>query len=107
MTAAGVDARCWAKQSLDVLGKGSAPLQGPLGTNRRVSRRPFCKGVSAETSQQFGGNMQKALNKVAPVAFAVSALGGALGEDTAAGFILMACGAVVLGVCVWLMIYRT
>jgi len=63
--------------------------------------------VSAETSQQFGGNMQKALNKVAPVAFAVSALGGALGEDTAAGFILMACGAVVLGVCVWLMIYRT
>ena len=44
---------------------------------------------------------------VAPVAFAVSALGGALGEDTTAGFILMACGAVVLGVCVWLMIYRT
>jgi len=50
--------------------------------------------------------MQKALNKVAPVAFAVSALGGALGDDTAAGFILMACGAVVLGVCVWLLIYR-
>lgn len=51
--------------------------------------------------------MQKALNKVAPVAFAVAALGGALGEDTAARFILMSCGAVLLGVCVWLMLYRT
>lgn len=50
--------------------------------------------------------MQRALNKVAPVAFAVSALGGVLGEDTAAGFALMACGAAVLGVCVWLLIYR-
>jgi hypothetical protein len=50
--------------------------------------------------------MQTSLNKIAPVAFAVSALGGVLGEDTAAGFALTACGAAVLGVCVWLMIYR-
>jgi hypothetical protein len=65
------------------------------------------RGVAAETAQQSeGSSMQKALNKVAPVAFAVSALGGVLGEDTAAGFALMACGAAVLGVCVWLLIYR-
>lgn len=50
--------------------------------------------------------MHKALNKVAPVAFGVSALGGVLGEDTAAGFALTACGALVLGACVWLMIFR-
>jgi hypothetical protein len=50
--------------------------------------------------------MQKALNKIAPVAFAVSALGGVLGEDTAVGFALTACGAAVLGVCVLLLIYR-
>ena len=50
--------------------------------------------------------MQKALNKVAPVAFAVSALGGVLSEDTATGFALMVCGAAVLGVCVGLLNYR-
>ena len=50
--------------------------------------------------------MNKALNKVAPAAFAVSAFGGVLGEDTAVGFALTACGAAVLGACVWLMIFR-
>jgi hypothetical protein len=62
--------------------------------------------VAAEKVQQSGARMQTSLNKIAPVAFAVSALGGVLGEDTAAGFALTACGAAVLGVCVWLMIYR-
>jgi hypothetical protein len=52
------------------------------------------------------GSMNKALDKVVPVAFAVSALGGVLGEDTAAGFALSAGGAAVLGACVWLLIYR-
>ena len=50
--------------------------------------------------------MDKSLGKVAPAAFAVSAFGGVLGEDTILGFALTACGAAVLGACVWLMIFR-
>jgi len=50
--------------------------------------------------------MNRSLDKVAPVAFAVSALGGVLGEDTAAGFALSVGGAAVLGACVWLLFYR-
>lgn len=50
--------------------------------------------------------MQRTLNTVATTAFVVAALGGVVGEDTAAGFALTACGAAVLGVCVWLQIYR-
>ncbi len=50
--------------------------------------------------------MQRTLNTVAGAAFAVCALGGVVGEDTATGFALTACGAAVLGVCVWMQIYR-
>jgi hypothetical protein len=96
-------------------------VEGKAGESRQL-KLAAVRGPSAQSGERCitfspgalqprqcsnrGHSMQKALNKVAPVAFAVSALGGVLGEDTAAGFALTACGAAVLGLCVWLLIYR-
>lgn len=57
--------------------------------------------------QGAGEGVQTTLEKVATGAFVVAAIGAVLGEDTPIGFALTACGAVALGICVWLIIYHT